>query len=216
MAHSPTQSDYLPGFGHDWLLPLYDPFSRLTGIGKYHQQLLDQAGIAPGERVLEIGCGTGNLLLRAAAAEPAAKFTGLDPDPRALKRAGKKAARKRLAVELDHGFAQQLPYSTASFTRVLSAFMLHHLPVAAKSEALAEVRRVLEPRGTLHVMDIAGHTHHARGWFARRSHRSAYVQDQLGDGVPDRLREAGFTDVRVVAQRDTRLGHIAFFEARAS
>ncbi|HVT70087.1 MAG TPA: hypothetical protein VHF26_20230, partial [Trebonia sp.] len=52
---------YLPGMGLDWLLPLYDPFTRLLGIEPAHRMLAGQADLGSAQRVLEIGCGTGNL-----------------------------------------------------------------------------------------------------------------------------------------------------------
>lgn len=216
MTHAPAHSqNYLPGFGNDWLLPLYDPFTRIFGIGKHHQALLEHAAIEPGNVVLEIGCGTGNLLLRAAAQHPAATLVGIDPDPKALRRAERKAARRKLTARLDRGFAQNLPYGDDTFDRVLSSFMLHHLPVDEKTQMLTEVRRVLKPGGRLYLMDIAGHAPHRHGWFARRSHHAPHVQDQLGDGVVVRLKDAGFTEVQEVEHRNTRLGRIAFFVGAA-
>ncbi len=70
---------FLPGMRHAWLLPLYDPFTRLAGVGRVHRRLLDQAGLRPGQRVLEIGCGTGNLLL--AAKRPSPRRSSSDSTP---------------------------------------------------------------------------------------------------------------------------------------
>src|SRR6201992_4535874 len=81
---------YLPGMGRDWLLPLYDPFTRLIGAGAAHRQLADQAGLDAAQRVLEICCGTGQLALLGKRSQPRLEVTGLDPDPRALARAGRK------------------------------------------------------------------------------------------------------------------------------
>ena len=52
-----SRKTYLPGMGHDWLLPLYDPLQRLLGFEPIHRQLVDQAGNQPNHRVIEIGCG---------------------------------------------------------------------------------------------------------------------------------------------------------------
>lgn len=82
---------YLPGMGHDRLLPLYDPLCKLLGMRKVHGQLVAQAGTRPGQRVLEIGCGTGNLALLVKRLHLGAEVVGLDPDPNALARAGREA-----------------------------------------------------------------------------------------------------------------------------
>jgi ubiquinone/menaquinone biosynthesis C-methylase UbiE len=68
---------YLPGFSHEWLLPpFYDPLTKWLGIESAHRLLLDQADIQPGHRVLEIGCGTGNLTILAKRLYPKAHIIG--------------------------------------------------------------------------------------------------------------------------------------------
>jgi ubiquinone/menaquinone biosynthesis C-methylase UbiE len=105
-----TQRIYLPAAGHEWLLPLYDPLVKLLGGGSAHRQLVDQTGIQPGHRVLEIGCGTGNLVILVKRLYPRAEVVGLDPDPKALARARRKAERDALSIQFDRGFSDALPY----------------------------------------------------------------------------------------------------------
>jgi ubiquinone/menaquinone biosynthesis C-methylase UbiE len=145
-------SDYLPAMGHAPLF-LYRPVTRLLRIRRAHRRLIDQAGIEPGMRVLEIGCGPGDLTLLAKRTQPAALVTGLDPDPKALAMAARKAAPHE--IQFDRGFAQNLPYLDDTFDRVLSAFMYHHVPAPDRAAMLSEVRRVLAPGGRLHLVDFA-------------------------------------------------------------
>jgi SAM-dependent methyltransferase len=190
---TPVQGDqrqFLPAMGRRWLLPLYDPFTRLLGVRALHQALLEAADLRPGHRVLEIGCGTGNLALLAKAHHPEATVVGLDPDLEALARAQRKALRRGLAVQFDRGTAGELPYADGSVDRVLSSLMLHHLPAGEKPRALAEVRRVLAPGGELHLVDISGvHDAHGphRGWVGRvrRGHRDggAHAGHRPGHGL---------------------------------
>jgi SAM-dependent methyltransferase len=147
MSHRHQEHDYLPAMGNDRLLPLYDAFTWLLGVPRVHRRLVELAAIEPGHRVLEIGCGTGNLTLRAQRMHPDAEVMGIDPDPLALERARRKADRAGLPVRWDRGKAGELPYADESVDRVLSAFMFHHLDDAEKKSALAEVRRALRPRG---------------------------------------------------------------------
>src|SRR5918995_2623915 len=84
---------YLPAMGRDRLLPLYDPRQGLLGMGAVHRQLVDQARIQPEQRVLEIGCGTANLAILLKRLHPGAEVVGIDPDPKALARAQRKAGR---------------------------------------------------------------------------------------------------------------------------
>jgi len=142
---------YLPAMGHG-PLSLYDPITRLLRISRAHRRLLVHAGLEPGMRVLEIGCGTGNLTALAKRTQPGALVTGLDPDPQALARAQRKAAKHE--IHFDRGFAQRLPYVDGTFDRVLSAFMYHHVPAAERATVLDEARRVLAPGGSLHLVDF--------------------------------------------------------------
>src|SRR5215469_6148214 len=84
---------YLPAAGHDWALPFYDPFVKLLGADAARRTLLQQADLRPGNRVLDIGCGTGTFVELIKRVHPEVSVVGLDPDPKALARAKKKAAR---------------------------------------------------------------------------------------------------------------------------
>jgi ubiquinone/menaquinone biosynthesis C-methylase UbiE len=79
---------------------------------------------------------------------------GLDSDFAALGVAATKASRLAADVQLDHGDAAQLAYPDATFDRVVSAFLLHHLPEDQQHRMLREVRRVLKPGGSLHLLDF--------------------------------------------------------------
>lgn len=207
-------SDYLSGMGHDRLIRLYDPVTWLLGLRRAHLRLLDAARIRPGERVLEIGCGTGNLALLVKREVPDAEVTGLDPDPLALHRAERKAARAGVAIRFDRGFAGELPYADASFDHVLSSFMFHHVPEAEQEPLLAEARRVLAPGGRLDLLDFGG-TAPARGRIARRMQRNAHMHGNLGDRIPALMRAAGFTDAAEAGARATLLGPQAHWTAAA-
>jgi ubiquinone/menaquinone biosynthesis C-methylase UbiE len=204
--HTKQEHDYLPAMGRDRLLPLYDPFTRLIGVPKLHSALAEQAEIAQGHQVLEIGCGTGNLALLVKRRYPDAQVVGLDPDPLALARARRKADRAGLLVRWDRCTAGELPYPDASVDRVLSALMFHHLDETEKARTLAEVRRVLRPGGRLHLVDFGGH----HGPFARLFHRHPQLHGNAGDQVPARMREAGFSGVTEIGRG--RLG-VTFYRA---
>jgi ubiquinone/menaquinone biosynthesis C-methylase UbiE len=197
MSDRPTSTraehDYVPAMGRDRLLPLYDPFTWLVGVPRVHRRLAARAGVAPGHRVLEVGCGTGNLALLVQRLHPGAEVVGLDPDPLALARARRKADRRGSPVRWDRGTAGALPYDDASVDRVLSAFMFHHLDDAEKERMLAEVRRVLRPGGQLHLADFGGHHHGVAG---RWVHRNEHLRANADDGIAHRMRGAGLTDVR--------------------
>src|SRR6185437_7492322 len=106
--------EFLPAMTRPALLRFYDPVSRLLGARDVQWQLVAQAGIEPGATVVEIGCGTGNVLLLAARVVPDATVIGLDPDADALALADRKLRRAGFTVQLDRGYADRLPYADAS------------------------------------------------------------------------------------------------------
>jgi SAM-dependent methyltransferase len=222
--------EYLPAMGRPALLPLYDPLTRLLGVRDAHWRLVAQAGIEPGATVLEIGCGTGNVLLLAARAVPGATFVGLDPDPAVLGAARRKARRAGVALRLDHGYADRLPYPDGSVDRVLSSFMLHHLPADQQREALQEVRRVLAPGGRLHLLDIDGSPPSRAGRLLRAGHLHRAETHDHGHGHahdarpglhahadPETalaaLREAGLTEAAVIAHGAMPMGGYSYYRA---
>jgi ubiquinone/menaquinone biosynthesis C-methylase UbiE len=209
---SAADRQYLPPMGLDWLLPLYDPFTRLIGIEPAHRKLAGQAGLESAQRVLEIGCGTGNLSLLVKRMYPQLEVVGLDPDPKALARARRKALGAGLVLQLDRGFADQLPYPDCSFDRVLCALMFHHLNADLRIASLREVLRVLRPEASLHLMDFGGDSHHLRGLarFARRTHT---LQDNWDDRIPALLRDAGFSKAAQTGQLTKRIGSLMYYRA---
>ncbi len=207
------QRHFVPAAGHDWLLPFYDPLVRLLGIASARRQLIEQAALEPGHRVLDLGCGTGSLVALLGRLHPDVEITGLDPDPKALARARRKLDRAGLGVALDEGFADDLPYADASFDRVLSSFVFHHLPSEAKPQALREVRRVLRPGGALHLLDFGGEGVHREGLLARSLHAADPLRENFEGRIPALMIEAGFREARECAHRRTLFGRIAFYRA---
>lgn len=150
-----NRHDYLPAAGHDAFLPGYDLLTRVLGMNPAYRELVAQAALADGQRVVEIGCGTGNLTVRAKKACPGADIVGTDPDPRALQRAQRKA-KGMSGIGFTRAYAQELPFADGEFDAALSSMMLHHLDEATKTAAARELFRVLRPGGSLHVVDVRG------------------------------------------------------------
>jgi len=208
---SNTEKTFTPAAGSDWLLPFYDFFTKLLGVEAAHRRLLEQAAIQPGYRLLEIGCGTGNLTILAKRLYPAAEATGIDPDPKALAMARKKAQRAGLAIEFQEAFSEQLPFPDASFDRVLSAFMLHHIQPDSKALALREVFRLLEPGGSLLLADFEGGGH-PRGHHRGRAHPPEH-ESRFHHSIASLMQEAGLTNAREFDQQTIILGRVAYYRA---
>ena len=185
---------YLPAASLDSLLPAYDPIMRMLGFTRALVSLVAQAELRPGYAVLDVGCGTGTLAILIAQTHQGVSLIGVDPDPKALSRAARKVARAGLAVRFDRGFGDALPYPDGSFDRVFSSMMFHHVPKDEKPRVLADIRRVLRPGGRLEFLDFPRGTH---------------------DLLLQRMREAGFTDARLIGRRVTIAGAIAYCQATA-
>jgi ubiquinone/menaquinone biosynthesis C-methylase UbiE len=210
-----THKTYLPAAGHDWLLPLYDPIVKLLGGDAARRALLEQAPMQPGQRVLDIGCGTGSLVVLMKRLHPDVDVVGLDPDPKALARGRRKAARASVSVQFDQGFADALPYPDASVDRVFSSFMFHHLARDEQAGMLWEVRRILRPGGVFLLLDFGGPEAGADGFLARLIHSSPHLRDNAEDHMLALLRQAGFASPQKVSQGAMLLGrvHINYYEA---
>jgi ubiquinone/menaquinone biosynthesis C-methylase UbiE len=206
---------FLPAAGRDAFLPLYDPFTRLFGFMRALDQLIAGAELRPSHEILDIGCGTGTLAVRVVQRYPGVRVTGVDPDPKALARAAKKAARAGVSVRFERGFADALQYRNDSFDRVFSSMMLHHVHRREKPKALGEMRRVLKPDGRLELMDLVMHGH--RGLLARLLHGKGQLSANADDRIMAMLREAGFPEVTKTGERQTLFGPIGYYRgARTS
>jgi ubiquinone/menaquinone biosynthesis C-methylase UbiE len=205
---------YLPAAGKDWLLPFYDPFTKLLGVEASHRRLINQAAVSPSHRVLEIGCGTGNLAILIKRLNPAAQVVGLDPDPKALARARRKAKRRGAAIQFDQGFSEELPYPDASFDRVFSAFMLHHVRSDAKPDSLREAFRVLKLGGSLHLADFDERKDLSvgiHGFLAKIFH--SHHGSSSHHSVLALMQHAGFANSKEVGDQTGILGRVVYYEA---
>ena len=191
-ANSETKRPFLPGMGVDWLLPLYDPITTLLGLDHARQELLRQAELHPGHRVLDIGCGTGSLVVLAKTSYPSVDVVGVDPDDRALARAARKARRAGASVQFHRGFSDALDYPYGTFDRVLSSFMFHHLGRDEKARTLREVRRVLRADGRLHLLDFGGVGSADRKSRLPRLHSHHRLIDNDEGTILQCLADAGF------------------------
>lgn len=125
----------------DWGLGRYEHTARDLEPASAH--VVDLAQLVPGERVLDVGCGTGNAALLAARA--GAETTGLDPAARLLEVATERAAAEDLAARFVIGHAEMLPFDDGTFDVVLSVFGVIFTPDPER--AIGELLRVLRPNG---------------------------------------------------------------------
>jgi ubiquinone/menaquinone biosynthesis C-methylase UbiE len=215
MATTHIERHYLPAAGRDVFLPLYDPFTKLFGVDALRRTLLEQAALRPAYRVLDVGCGTGTFAILIKQEHPTITVIGIDPDPKALARAARKADRAEVSVHFERGFADALPYADATFDRVFSSLMFHHLGTNEKEQSLREIRRVLRPGGRLEFLDLASPNQHAHGFLSRLIHSHAQMKDNVDQRILQLMQAAGFSAASKTGERGVLFGTVAFFEATA-
>lgn len=206
---------YIPALRYRWLTPLYDPLIRWA-MREYtfKRGLVEQAQIASGRRVLDLGCGTGTLTLLIKEMHPESEVVGLDADLKVLEIARAKAAKAGVKVSLDHGMAYELPYPDCSFDRVLSSLVMHHLTRENKARTLKEVFRVLRLGGELHVADL-GRPHNSFMYLASLIvGRLEEASDNVKGLLPEMFRSAGFDEVEETAHYTTMMGTLCLLRAR--
>jgi ubiquinone/menaquinone biosynthesis C-methylase UbiE len=213
---SESTERFVPALGADWLTPLYDLVAPLVGERRFKRRLVELANINPGHDVLDIGCGTGTLALLVQSMRPSAHVTGVDIDPRILAIARKKITRAGAPIEVHQGSATAPPFPPASFDRILTSLMLHHLTTPQKRETFAAAHRLLRPGGELHVADW-GKPHNTLMRLAALGFRLADGAETTGANLrgelPNLIAEAGFTGVTETERWMTPFGTLAFIRA---
>ena len=158
-------------------------WSSRVGKLSVRDRLLDSLALRGDEKVLDVGCGRGLLLIGAAKRLTGGRVTGVDiwssedlsKNSAEAARANAKAEGVADRVKIDDADARKLPFANESFDVVMSSLAMHNIEEQEEREgAIAEMARVLKPGGRLAVFDMR-HT----GDYARQ------------------LRELGFADVQL-------------------
>lgn len=219
MATSDPGNRYIPALRFRALTRFYDRLVAATlKEEKLRRRLIEQADVRPRHRVLDLGCGTGTFAVMLKRAVPLADVVGLDLDPEVLAIAERKAREAGVEIAFRAGPATDPPFPDASFDRVTSTFVFHHLSRADKLRALGRARGLLREGGELHVAD----------WGAPQNlaMRVAFLGVQLLDGfettadsvdgvLPWLMEQAGFGGVSETGREMTVFGTLSLYRGLA-
>ena len=191
------------------------PYDILAGImktgvnGSNSRMVVEMAKIQPGDKVLDVGCGTGSLTLTAERyAGSSGSIFGIDASPEMVAAARKKAKRSGSRVIFDLGLIEKLAFPDATFDAVINRLMVHHLPDDIKRRGFAEIFRVLKPGGLLFIADFTPPSNRILAHLTSALIHPMMMQSNPGI-LPPMLKEAGFIEITSGPTRSSFLAYVS-------
>ena len=217
---SDAQRDFVPALGKSGSLDRYDAaIALMTREKRWRSDLLRFAEPRPGERIVDIGCGTGTFAIALKQSAPESIVLAVDPDPAVLEIARAKAEVADAEIRWFEAMGDELDGIDAlrQCDKIVSSLVLHQCPMAVKEAIAAQMFRLLRPGGTLFIADY--------GEQRSLLMRMLFRQIQLLDGfeytepnakgcVPGILKAAGFEAVEEMKVIPTPTGSISIYRAR--
>ena len=208
-----TQS-YTPALGYKALTPLYDLAIRLlTSEATWRRALIEEIAPAKGDWVVDVGCGTGSLLLGLHKACPEAELLAVEPDPEALAISKRKFKSSQANVRWHNGFIHEVePEGDRAPNKIVSSLVFHQVPLPEKAVILDRISQMLAAEGEFFVADYMKQgSAMMRGLFRMTVQQLDGVEDTQpnADGILEQLIAERFSNVRRVAQFNTLTGCIS-------
>jgi ubiquinone/menaquinone biosynthesis C-methylase UbiE len=156
-------------------------------------QLAAASGARPGDRVLDVGCGSGYFTrVMAQAVAPGGTAQGIEPSGEAIAQA--KSLTHLANCTFSEGVAEALDAPDSSYDVVVSSLTIHHLPEALRPQAIGEIFRVLRPGGSVLIADSRPPATRIGRRLMRR-HSPAMAHNPV-DLIEKMVRDAGFEQLR--------------------
>ena len=134
----------------------YDLVAEFVFLGRRRtafRRLVGAAGVQPGQRVLDVGCGTGYFAgLLARVVGPSGMVIGIDPAAPMIEHARRRRGGPNCQFQV--GSAERLDSPDGSFDVVVSSLAMHHIPADVRATAVREIYRVLRPGGRLLIAEM--------------------------------------------------------------
>ena len=217
---SDAHRDFVPALGKSGSLDRYDAaIALMTREKRWRSDLLRFAEPRPGERIVDIGCGTGTFAIALKQAARESIVLAVDPDPAVLEIARAKAEVADAEIQWFEAMGDELDSIDAlqQCDKIVSSLVLHQCPMDVKEAIAAQMFRLLQPGGTLFIADY--------GEQRSLLMRMLFRQIQLLDGfeytepnakgcVPEILTAAGFEAVEEIKVIPTPTGSISIYGAK--
>lgn len=177
----------------------YDLIMALMTFGRektFRHMTIELAQLMPGDKVLEVGCGTGTLTIAAKAQVGSpGEVVGIDIAPEMVAVASSKATRKCVDVSFQAGSIENIPFPDNRFDVVMCSFSIHHMPEDVRREGFTEIYRVLKSGGRLFILDFASPD---KPWQRRfvQMHFGHMMQHDVRELAPV-LKENSFTEIEM-------------------
>jgi len=213
-AHKTQSGPETTGAVIHWTSP-HDIFIKLMGLGvngANSRMIVEMAKIKLGDKILDVGCGTGDLTLTAKNyAGASGSAYGIDASPEGIDLARKKAERMGLEAVFEVGLIEDIPYPDATFDVVISRLVIHHLPDELKRRGFSQIFRVLKPGGRVFLADFRPPTNPILAHVASALVGHRMMMQSNMESISPMLRKAGFVNV---ASGPTRSALLAFVNGK--
>lgn len=212
-----AKRDFVPALGKAEFTNSYDKVIAVMTREKRWRPLVAKAlSLRSGERVVDIGAGTGTQAILLKSSAPGIRVTAIDPDPEVLAIARAKAERAAVDIEWREGFGDEahLTLGEGFADAVVSSLVIHQCPMEVKSGILASAFRMLKPGGRLVIADFGLQ----RSFLMRTLFRQVqavdgyeYTQPNADGILPELIEKAGFANVEERYVFPTHTGSISIY-----
>ncbi len=207
------------GIGNSALTPLYDSvIGLLTRENTWRSALLTHISPKPGDRILDVGCGTGSLAIGIKLLCGESEVIGIDPDKEILMRAEAKSKKNSANISFHQGFlTTERATELGLFSTVVSSLVFHQTSIEEKRNILVAISKLLQPHGRLCIADYGlQRTKLMRTLFRKTVQAIDGRRDTQpnADGcMPKLIEEAGFINVSEAQVISTLTGSISIYTA---